>query len=243
MTNRTEFFSRIRANIDSNGYHVTLVSSACLPRYAYTIGCKEIFGSELIFAGGEYYSKSDISTIIDQIIIELKKTSADWQSISLSIDSLGSFSLSKVDQSWSKLLALGVFDFYDQEEIQTLQILPDQEHRTFDIPDMSIEFNVASQPVWQWLIREWDYPIPSNSTAVTNLKVLYGEKATEVMRWEAGEWEIFSGAGPDVPKKDMRVVPLAILIGIDKSLEPVIHLEIGKGFWRDSNELVWNNWG
>lgn len=67
--------------------------------------------------------------------------------------------------------------------------------------------------------------------------MLYGEKATELTRWETNEWKIFSGSGPDVPKEDIRIIPLAILIGIDKSLEPALHLDVGKGLSRDSVEL------
>lgn len=242
MIDRAELLKRIKSNIDRVGYHVTLVTGITLPRFAYTIGCQQTFGSELIFAGGEFYSKDDVSNVIDRIVEELKKGS-DWQTVSVSINSLGSFSLSRVNKSWSHLLALGALDFYKQSEINALQILPDKAHRTLDVPNLSGEFDPSSQPVWQWLVREWDYNVPRDSMAVTNLKVLYGEKATEVMRWEKNEWEIFAGAGPDVAKDDMRMIPLAVLIGIDKSLEPVTHLDVGKGLWRDTDELKWHDWG
>jgi len=241
MIERKDFLRRIQSNIDEYGYHVTLVTGMGSPRFAYTIGCKEILGSELIFASGEFYSKDDINSIIDPIVKELKK-GIDWQGVSLKINSLGSFSLSKVDKSWTRLIALGAFDFYKQNEIQALQILPDREHRTLDIPDMSGEFDVTSQPIWQSLVREWDYPVPRDSTAVTNLRVLFGEKATEVVRWELDGWEIFAGSAPDVPKEDMRVVPLGVLLGIDNSLMPAIHLKIEEGIWRDVDDLVWHAW-
>jgi len=242
MIDRDDFLRRIQSNIQDNGYHVTLVNGIDMPRFAYTIGCKEKFGAELIFAGGEYYSKNNISDIIDKLVKELRK-GTDWQNLSITINSLGTFSLSKTDKSWSELLALGVFDFYNEDDIQILQIIPDKYHLTLDTPDMSKKFEVSLQPIWQWLVREWDYPIPRNATVVTNLDVLYGKKATEVMRWEIDEWEIFAGAGPDVPKEDMRTLPLGILIGIDKSLEAVFSLEVGKGLWRDPVELEWNDWG
>ncbi|QCR24500.1 DUF4262 domain-containing protein [Pontibacter sp. SGAir0037] len=242
MIERSDFLKRIKKNIESDGYHLTFVSGGALPRFAYTIGCKETFGSELIFAGGEFYSQDNISTAIDNMIKELTK-GGDWQKMSLGVNSLGSFSLSKVDKSWSKLIALGAFDFYNQEDIHFLQIIPDKQYNTLDIPNMSKVFGITEEPVWQWLVKEWHYPVPYNSTAVTNLKVLYGEKATEVMRWETDEWEIFSGAGPDVPKEDIRTIPLGTILGIDNSLEKVVDLEVGKGLWRDIFELDWNNWG
>jgi Domain of unknown function (DUF4262) len=241
MIQREELLRRIKANIGKNGYHVTMVTGGELPRFAYTIGCLETLGSEFILAGGEYYSQFDVSKIFAEII-SASKGKSDWHNQSVSIDSLGDFSIARVDKSWSELLTLGVFDYYNQTEIQVWQILPDVSHRTLDVPDMSQAFEVASQPIWQWLSRKWDYPIPSGSMAVTDLSVLFGEKATEITRWEEDEWEIFSGAGPDMPKELMRIVPLGLLFGIDKSLEKVISLEIGKGLWRDEVELEWNDW-
>jgi len=104
-------------------------------------------------------------------------------------------------------------------------------------------FDETTQPVWQWLTRPWGYSIPADSMAVTNLRVLAGAKATEVMRWEAANWEIFAGAAPDIPKAEMRIVPLGTLLGMDASLEVVIGLEVGKGVWRDSLVLDWQPWG
>jgi len=241
MIQRSDFLSRIHSNISEHGHHVTVVTGGELPRFAYTIGGKSTVGAEFIFAGGEHYSQAQIGEIIGEII-SLAKRESDWHNHSVGIGLLGSFSISKADTSWSKLLLLGAFDYYNQTEIAVWQILPDGQHHTLDIPDMSQVFDVASEPVWQWLSRKWDYPIPCNSMSLTNLKVLFGEKATEVMRWDKDEWEIFSGAGPDTPKEDMRMIPLGTLIGIDKALEIAVHLDIGKGVWRDTTELEWNDW-
>lgn len=241
MIQREEFLHKIKANIEQNGYHVTMVTGGELPRFAYTIGCLETVGSEFVFAGGENYSKFDVSRIFGEIALAAEEKS-DWQNLSVRIDLLGGFSIARADKSWSELLTMGVFDYYNQTEIQVWQILPDGNRRTLDVPDMSQVFEVVSQPIWQWLSRKWDYPVPNGSMAITDLSVLFGEKATEVTRWEKDEWEIFSGAGPDTPKDVMRIVPLGLLLGIDKSLEPVIYLEIGKGLWRDDSELVWNDW-
>jgi hypothetical protein len=239
---KDDFLSRIQSNISEHGYHVTVVSGGALPRFAYTIGCKNSLGAEFIFAGGEYYSQVQLGEIIAEIV-SLAKKKPDWLNLSISITPLGTFSISKADASWSKLLLLGAFDYYNQPEIEVWQILPDGQHHTLDIPNMSQAFDIGSEPVWQWLSRKWDYPIPNTSMAVSNLQVLFGAKATEVTRWEKDEWEIFAGAGPDVQKEDMRIVPMGILLGIDKSLEPAAHLAIGKGIWRDNIELEWNEWG
>lgn len=242
MNQREQFLNLIQANIDKYGYHLTIVNSSIEPRYAYTIGLTEVLGFELIFAGGIYYMKNDLYTIFAEIIKELKEKSGVANK-SITIGDLGSFSCSNVDQSWIKLTMLGVFDFYKQDQIDACQIFPSKEYYTLDIPNMSNEFSVPLNPVWQWLVREWDYHVPPDSTAITNLDALKGEVITEVMRWEKNEWEIFAGAGPDVLKEDKRVVSLGTLLAIDESLEPVVNLEIEKGMWRDKNDREWHPWG
>lgn len=239
---RENFLNKVKLNIAKYGHHITSVTGKELPRFAYTVGCSTSLEGELLFAGGEYYSIDDIHKIIESIVLDIKKCS-DYYEYTVSIDSLGSFHLVEADNSWSNLLALGVFDYYTQKEVTIWQIVPDDEHFTLDIPDMSVAFDAKSNPVWQWLVRDWDYPVPRESTAVTNLNVLFGETATEVMRWEDDEWEIFSGAGPDTPKEDMRVVPLGVLLGIDKTLESVVYLKTGRGYWRENAKSKWNDWG
>lgn len=239
---KEEFIELIQSNIDKYEYHVTTVSSMTEPRYAYTIGVSNLFNFELIFAGGINFLKADLYLIFSTIIKELKKDK-NIVNRKITVDTLGTFSLSIVDPSWSKIMMLGVFDYYKNSNICSCQIIPDSSHYTFDIPNMSNEWNPNSEPVWQWLVREWDYPVPANSTVITNINALLGETITELARWENNEWEMFAGAGPDVKKKDKRVVPLGTMLGIDRTLLPAINLDIGKGLWRDSADSDWREWG
>jgi hypothetical protein len=183
MLQKSDLLTRINLNIASNGYHLTVVTGGALPRFAYTIGCTTTVGAEFAFAGGEYYSQAQVEEIIAAIIAFAAKE-PDWQSLSISVGSSGSFSVKKADASWSERLLLGAFEYYNHAPLPVWQILPDGPYRTLDVPDMSHVFEVVSQPIWQWLVRQWEYPIPSDSMALTNLSVLFGEKATEVMRWE-----------------------------------------------------------
>ena len=238
---RSDFLTRIRANIASTGYHVTVVTGGALPRYAYTIGCTATIGAEFVFAGGELYSHAQVGEILDALV-SMATQMPGGPPASVPVGALGHFSLVPADASWSKRLLLGAFDYYQQADIPVWQVVPDGLHRTLDVPDMAHAFEVNAQPVWQWVERRWEYPIPSDSMALTNLPVLFGEKVTEIMRWEADDWELFSGAGPDVPPADRRMVPLGVLIGLDKALERAVHLPVGRGLWRDSEELEWNEW-
>ena len=224
------------------GYHVTVVTGGALPRYAYTIGCSGTVGAEFILAGGELYSQAQVKEILDALISRATQM-PDERVVSIPVGSLGYFSVVQADASWSKLLLLGAFDYYQKTDLRVWQVVPDAPHRTREIPNMSRVFDVADQPVWQWLARPWTYPVPEESMAITHVPVLFGELATEVMRWETDEWEIFAGAGPDVPKEEKRIVPLGVLLGLDSTLERAVHLSVGKGLWRDAVEAEWNDWG
>jgi hypothetical protein len=239
---RQKFLHLIQSNIDKYGFHITIVDGMIEPRFAYSIGLKESFNFELIFAGGIYYNKEEVLLVFDESVKKLKKMK-NINGQRIAIGTLGTFSFSFIAPSWSKLLMLGAFDNYSSHEIAALQIVPDESHFTLDIPDMSREWDSFSEPVWQWLDCEWDYTVPSNSTVVTNIQALFGEPITELVRLANDEWEMFAGSGPEAQEKDMRVVSLATMLGIDKSILPATKLEIGKGLWRDSSDSDWNSWG
>lgn len=234
------FKETIKSNISQHGHHVTIVKSDLQPRYAYTIGVTEKLGFELIFAGGIYYMSEDVLKIINYIVDKLNTSSTEDVFV---IDELGSFSLSKADISWSRLMMLGAFDYYQQKNIKALQIIPDSEHSTLDIPNMTNEWHEVSEPVWKWLVKKWDYPVSGKSKVITNIDSIRGKKITEIMRWEKDEWEAFVGNSDEVKKDDIRVISLATIIGIDSSLLPMLNLNVGKGLWRDPIEMEWNAWG
>jgi hypothetical protein len=96
--------------------------------------------------------------------------------------------------------------------------------------------------VWQWLTDPWEYAVPDDSVAITNLDALRGKSITEAVRWEEDQWELFAGAGPDVPRDDMRKVPLGTLLAADPTLTAVLGLEIEQGLLRDPADLVWYDW-
>ena len=159
------------------------------------------------------------------------------------IKDLGAFKLRKVHPTWSNPTMLGVFDYFNTSNVNAYQILPDKNHSTLDIPDMSKELIVDQEPIWKWLNKEWKYDISDKISVVTNLETLKGKTVTEVMRWEKEEWEMFAGSGEDVKEEDIRVVPLGLLLGIDKSLEHSLNLNIGKGMWRKDALDEWKDWG
>ncbi len=240
MKNKEKALEEIRANIARYGQHIYAVAGGQSPRFAYSIGLSQEAGVELIMAGASFYSTNEVGDIMDGIAEEIRKNK-DWRQTKFEVG-LGAFTLGKVHDSWSSRFILGALDYYKVSGIETLQILPDREHWTIDIPNLKKKWSATSEPVWQWLENPWSYPVPKRSMAVTNLDALKGKPVTEATRWEENEWELFAGAGPDVEKADIRMVPLGTLIGADRSVEAVAGLEVGEGLWRDSTDLEWHPW-
>lgn len=237
---RKQALDQIQGNISRRGHHVYVVSGGATPRFAYTIGVSESIGLELILAGAVFYMKDEVLTIVNDIAAQLK---AHRDQKVFEVAGQGSFTLREVHASWTTALLLGALDYYRVRDVPALQIVPDEAHWTVDVPNLTAPWSATTAPVWRWLHAPWTYPIPTDSTATTDLAALRGERVTEAMRWEEDEWEIFAGDGPDVPKDEIRVVPLGTLLGADESLVPIIKLSRGEGLLRDHDpNSCWRPW-
>jgi hypothetical protein len=232
----------IRSNIDRFGCHVYLVTAEAIPRFAYTIGVRETVGAELILAGASFYSAEQVKLILNEAA-RLAPSASSPQQLSFQLESIGSFSICDVHSTWARALMLGAADYYGQADISAWQVVPDQEHWTLDIPDLRRSWSATLEPCWRWLHEQWSYAVPVQSVATTNLDALRGGRVTEAARWEAEQWELFAGAGPDVPHDEMRVVPLGTLLAIDESLAAVTNLAVGRALWRDESDGEWQPWG
>jgi hypothetical protein len=237
-TSRESALELIRSNIACHGHHVYQVSGGGpLPRYVYTIGLSEHAGAELILAGASFFSGDDAVRIINEIAAGL-----DPSKTSFTIEALGRFSLRQADLSWTSALMLGAVDFYGNTSVQAWQVVPDPANWTLDIPDLRKPWSASGELVWQWMHVPWRFAVPSTSTAVTNLAALRGDRVTEAARWEEERWELFAGAGPDVPGDQIRIVPLGTLLGADPSLVRVTSLPVEGAIWRDPQEGEWQFW-
>ena len=234
---RKEALDTIRKNIRQAGHHIYVVSPDVTPRFAYTIGVSESIGFELVLAGAIYYMKDEVIRVVNDVARQAK-TKVDTRTFEVSAE--GSFALKAVHSSWIAKLLLGATDYY-QKDVNAFQIVPDEDHWTIDVPDMTKQLDSSTEPIWQWLDKTWPYPVPKAATATTNLAALRGDRITEVVRWEEDEWEAFAGAGPDVTDEEMRVVPLGTLIASDESLVPIVHLAKSEGLWRDESS-DWHPW-
>jgi hypothetical protein len=235
---------RVRSAIADSGHHVTLVQGGPLPRFAYTIGLAPRAGVELVLAGATAFSAEEVGRILDELaaVVGRPTTSGDPATGEVEVAGVGTFALRAAHASWAEALLLGVRDALGDGPVRALQVVPDGDHRTVDVPDMTRPWTAAAEPAWRWLHEAWDQPVPPRSVAVTNVAALRGKPVTEAARWEETEWELFAGAGPDVAPEDVRVVPLATLLGADPSLEAVTALPVGGALWRDARDLRWQPW-
>ena len=74
-----------------------------------------------------------------------------------------------------------------------------------------------------------------------DLGTLRGLPVNEACRWEEDYWELFAGAGPDIPDEQKRIVGLGMLLASDPSLAPVLDLKAGDGIWRE-DKSEWHVW-
>ena len=237
--NENDTLNKIGDAIKSHGHFVYTITGGGSPRYLYTIGLYEKIGMELLFAGGAYFSAAVAKDIVDFAAKYLKINSA-VSSFRME-DINGDFELKKAEASWSEHLPLGAIDYYKTDKINLMQIVPPRHLMTIDVPDCELTMSDTDNRVWSWFDCGYPNHLPKKCSAVTNLAALRGGAVTEAMRWEIDEWELFSGAGPDVKKGDVRVVPLSTLVLYDSTLHPVMNLKEGKGLWRDEN-MKWHNW-
>jgi hypothetical protein len=235
---RQKALNEIREHIAEYGFHTYVVTGGGKPHFGYTIGLTESLGAELILPGTYFYELDDVSIVIKSIIGKLAPP-VPWD-VSVDAPPWGTFSFRPAHMSWATVLMLGAFDYYRGRSIEAFQIVPDEEHWTIDVPDLSQPWSPTAAPGWRWLKEEWKYPVPKDSMALTDLTVLRGGRIAEVMRWEEDQWEIFSG--PDIPESERRVIPLGVLLDADKSLLPAVDLRVETGFWRDEEDTEWHPW-
>ncbi|HEV2889970.1 MAG TPA: DUF4262 domain-containing protein [Frankiaceae bacterium] len=240
---RRRVLESIRANVARTGHHVTLVHGGRTPRFAYSIGLTERGLPEVVLAGATSLGGKAVKRALDEAVAASRSGGGSLAAGgAVEVPGVGAFEVGSVDPSWARRLLLGVRDYYDRDDPSALQLVPEGAVRTIDVPDMSRAWDPAREPVWRWLDDASDLPVAPDAVAVTNLDALRGSPISEAARWEEDQWEMFAGAGPDVPPDDVRVVPLATLLAFDPSLEPVTRLEVGRALRRDPPG-PWESWG
>ncbi len=237
----------IKQNVRQYGFHAYEIAAGPCPRFSYTIGLRGAIGAELILAGGATFEANSPMRIIDVIarrILEESRSARTAEDITAGIfpvDGLGRFTLRKADDSWVRLMLLGALDYYDCHTVSAYQIVPAEEYKTLDVPNLSIPRSRKKDPAWRWLDESWCYPVEKDSLAMTNLLALRRTTISEAVRWEDG-WHLYASQDTPVAESDLRLMPLGALLGADPSLEAVVHLKVGEALWRASEHDAWQPW-
>lgn len=84
--------------------------------------------------------------------------------------------------------------------------------------------------------------MPAGAPVATNLAALRGAPVTHIGRWEDGYWEMVAGPRADVEQHEVRVVPLATMLGLDPTLTLAVQTPVGCGHWREAADAPWRSW-
>jgi hypothetical protein len=209
-----------------------------VPRFAYTVGLSESGNAEIVLPGAAFLTVEEVKRAIDAGVAAARQGGL-VSGAGVDVAGLGSFRLGAVDSSWTAEMLLGAVDFYGSDVVTAVQLVPESEQRTIDVPDMSRPWDADREPVWRWLVDPWSLPFSPASNAATDPDALLGRPITEAARWEDEYWEMFSGG--TVAAEDARIVPLATLVGFDPSLEPAGRLEVGRAIRRMPHG-DWESW-
>lgn len=229
---RELLFAHIRSEIASSGQYVALVQDGQTPRIGLTVGLTEDDLPEVVLAGGmALLAKPVLRTLKAAGVVSRAGRLADGGFLSL--PGVGPFRAFAAHPSWVALTLGRALDFYDRDDIPALQLVPDGDLRTLDVPDMSAPWDPEREPIWRWLVEPWDSDLPRDALAVTDLDALRGAPIAQAGRWEESQWQMFTATTAEVSPDVIRVVPLATLLTIDPSLEPVTRLAIGDVIRRD----------
>lgn len=228
---REQVLGQIKRNIQQHGFHIYSIFQDSYPRFGYTIGLTTSLGAELVMPGAAWFTAREVGVIITVI---RKRLAADRRfGVPLAMEGMGSFTLRKAHRSWTRKLLLGALDYYACRDVPAYQIVPDQDHWTIDVPDLSAPLGAGGSPGWQWLRQEWRLPVPSSSHAIADLAALRGSRVVVAARWETDRWELFTAPGEQFSEDQLRAVPLGCFLARDPSLAPILDLEIGEALWRD----------
>jgi hypothetical protein len=228
---REQARGQVKRNIQKHGFHIYVIGKASYPRFGYTIGLTRSLGAELVLPGAAWFSGRDVGLIIHVIrnrLVEDRRFDAP-----IAVEGFGSFTLRTAHRSWTRKLLLGALDYYACRDVAAYQIVPDEDHWTIDVPDLSVPLDAGRSPAWQWLREPWRHPVPASAYAITDLAALRGSRITQVARWEDDSWEIFATPGSQVPDEQLRVVPLGCFLASDPSMAPILDLAVGEAIWRE----------
>ena len=215
---------------------VVAVQQGTVPPYAYTDGVTALAGCELVCAGALRYDVHQVDQILRACAEDLARRSSQDGTM-VKVEGLGTFALGTVEPDWAEALLVG--EPMRRRQASWVQLIPVDPVPTLDTPDMATSLGVGHDPVWQWLVRPWDLPIPEKSCLVTTLEVLTGfSTPASIYRWEVDQWEALDKPAVEVDQATARVAPFGLLTALVADWSLALSLGVGEGFERVGSEWV-----
>jgi hypothetical protein len=209
---------------------VIAVQQGTVPPYAYTQGAAALAGRELVCAGAVRYDVHQVDRILRACAADLAHRSSRDAS-PVYVEGLGTFAIGTVEPDWVEALQLGARTL--QRRGNWVQVVPLDPSPTVDTPDMTKSLGGGRDPVWQWLVRLWDLPVPSESHLVTTLGVLTkSSPPVSVFRWEVDQWEVLDRPADQVERAAARVAPIGLLAAVVADWSLALSLGVGEGLQR-----------
>ncbi|HUQ02973.1 MAG TPA: DUF4262 domain-containing protein [Kofleriaceae bacterium] len=227
----------IRRTIVRHGHQTYMIMAGSCPRFAYTVGVSESVGAELVLAGAAIFTRDEVHVIINTVATELRAGTPAHTVVV--VEGLGSFTLRRADPTWVRWL-LCCANAYYRHDVAAYQIVPDRDHWTVDVPDMTTPWSVESAPAWRFLRDLPPATFPASAHVATGLDVLRGTLVTRATRREPSYWEAFSNA--PLTMQQIRIVPLSTLLATDESLVDLFDLPIGQRRWRPASGHPWRRY-
>ncbi|WP_139346625.1 hypothetical protein [Sinomonas mesophila] len=215
---------------------VIFVQQGTTPSYGYTEGVTALAGCELVCAGALRYNVYEVDRILRACAENLARRSSH-EAAMVEVAGLGTFTTGGVESDWVEALLLGT----PMRRLQAhwVQVIPVEPTPTVDTPDMARSLSEGHDPVWQWLVRPWDLPIPEKSCLVTTLAVLTRfSPPVSIYRWDVDQWEALDKPAVELDRATARVAPFGVLTALVADWSLALSLEVGEGFERIGSEWM-----
>ena len=128
---------KIQSNIETSGRHVTCVGGGESPRYFYTVGLSAKVGFELVLAGLAHIPEKAGIALLNTLSRGLE-SGKSVKKLNLEFRKFGSFTLAQADASWTTSMIFEALDYYDRDDIKVMQVLPEPDRATNDIPPICL---------------------------------------------------------------------------------------------------------
>ena len=153
-----------------------------------------------------------------------------------------SITFQEVDRFWIENLMFGALDYYKNDDIKALQVLPADKNLLFStIPNMSLPLDKSKSSIWIDYFKEGeDINCINNDYWWVDTGILHGKPILEIYHIEDDEWQALSyHSGETRNDNQMFQISFHTIVTIDSDTVNILDLETGNWSRRDSIRERW----